>query len=83
MSQKQSILIPVDNIYDGVSISSPSGEGGEMIFLAQLGSSFVRWRVSISSPSGEGGEKRLASNMVASITVSISSPSGEGGERLP
>ena len=40
-----------------VSISSPSGEGGELRCAKRVGNG-GRQNVSISSPSGEGGELR-------------------------
>ena len=64
-----------------VSISSPSGEGGEVFrFGQELDSSPTIIDVSISSPSGEGGELYYSMATWNNRDVSISSPSGEGGE---
>jgi hypothetical protein len=63
-----------------VSISSPSGEGGETHYGSAP--SYILQLVSISSPSGEGGEYTgaVAKISITHFRVSISSPSGEGGE---
>jgi hypothetical protein len=64
-----------------VSISSPSGEGGETFVSALVAGGGVAG-VSISSPSGEGGESQEVSSLGRKpLCVSISSPSGEGGEK--
>ena len=63
--------------HSGVSINSPSGEGGGFLeYYPGASSSFV----SINSPSGEGGGVSLGVvTVIATSFVSINSPSGEGG----